>query len=64
MAQVPAGHNNLAFAVFCQGRIDEAIRIQSTGLRIVPMENIFGMSNLVYAWRQVPLIKRKLLPTR
>jgi predicted Zn-dependent protease len=44
---VPAGHNNLAFAVFCQGRIDEAIHIQSTVLRKAPIENIFGMSNLV-----------------
>jgi Tfp pilus assembly protein PilF len=31
--QVPAGHNNLAIAVFCQGRIGEAIRIQSAALR-------------------------------
>jgi tetratricopeptide (TPR) repeat protein len=44
---VPAAHNNLALAVFIQGRIDEAIRIQETILRKVPIDNVFGMSNLV-----------------
>jgi len=44
---VPAAHNNLAVAVFAQGRIDEAIRIQEAILREVPIENLFGMSNLV-----------------
>jgi tetratricopeptide (TPR) repeat protein len=44
---VPAPHNNLALTAFAQGRIDEAIRIQETILRKVPVDNVFGMSNLV-----------------
>ncbi|RPI21937.1 MAG: tetratricopeptide repeat protein, partial [Acidobacteria bacterium] len=44
---VPAAHNNLAVVVFNQGRIDEAIHIQETILREVPIENVFGLSNLV-----------------
>ncbi|MFB3905943.1 MAG: tetratricopeptide repeat protein [Acidobacteriota bacterium] len=44
---VPAVHNNLAVVVFAQGRVDEAIRIQEAILKEVPIENLFGMSNLV-----------------
>jgi tetratricopeptide (TPR) repeat protein len=44
---VPAPHNNLALVAFVQGRIDEAIRIQEAILRRVPIDNVFGMSNLV-----------------
>lgn len=47
---VPAAHNNLAVAVFSQGRINEAIRIQEGILHAVPIENLFGMSNLVHLY--------------
>ena len=50
---VPAAHNNLAVAVFAQGRVDEAIPIQEAILRKVPIENLFGMANLVQLYLTV-----------
>jgi tetratricopeptide (TPR) repeat protein len=44
---VPAGHNNLALAVFAQGRIQEAIWIQEFALRKIPLHNPFGRANVV-----------------
>jgi tetratricopeptide (TPR) repeat protein len=45
---IPAAHNNLALTVFMQGRIDEAIRIQEKIIKRSPINNVFGMSNLVH----------------
>jgi tetratricopeptide (TPR) repeat protein len=45
---IPAAHNNLALTAFVQGRIEEAIRIQQNILEKVPIDNLFGMCNLVH----------------
>ena len=45
---MPAAHNNLAIVAFAQGDIEEAIRLQEETMRAIPIENMFGMANLVH----------------
>jgi len=44
----PAAHNNLALVTFILGDLQEAIRLQERAIDQIPIENVFGMANLVH----------------
>ena len=45
---IPAGHNNLAGALFLQGKLHEAIGVQESALQDLPHANPFGRAQLVH----------------